>query len=99
MASRHYVSFANTYFHGYFLIKIFLAQKTVDIFETGSYGVPSKLQNPTVLGQSGPSSTQCSNPSWACRVCNLFGTNNYPPFRHRTQNQIFILTLYFFIFY
>ena len=35
------------------------------IFETGAYGVPSKSQNPTVLGQRGPSSTQCSNPSWA----------------------------------
>jgi hypothetical protein len=35
------------------------------IFETGAYGVPSKSQNPTVLGQGGPSSTQCSNPSWA----------------------------------
>ena len=32
------------------------------IFESGAYGVPSKSQNPTVLGLSGPSSTQCSNP-------------------------------------
>ena len=24
------------------------------IFETGVYGVPSKSQNPTVLGQGGP---------------------------------------------
>ena len=38
---------------------------TDGIFETGAYGVPSKSQNPTVLGQGGPSSTQCSNPSWA----------------------------------
>ena len=31
-------------------------------FETGAYRVvPSKLQNPTILGQGGPSSTQCSN--------------------------------------
>jgi hypothetical protein len=35
------------------------------IFETGAYGVPSKSQNPIILGQGGPSSTQCSNPSWA----------------------------------
>jgi hypothetical protein len=26
---------------------------TDSIFETGAYGVPSKSQNPTVLGQSG----------------------------------------------
>ena len=38
---------------------------TDGIFETGAYGVPSKSQNPIVLGQGGPSSTQCSNPSWA----------------------------------
>ena len=25
MASRHYVSFANTYFHGYFMIKIYFS--------------------------------------------------------------------------
>ena len=37
---------------------------TDGIFETGAYGVPSKSQNPIVLGQGGPSSTQCSN--WAC---------------------------------
>ena len=35
---------------------------TDGIFETGAYGVPSKSQNPTVLGQGGPSSTQCSKP-------------------------------------
>ena len=34
---------------------------TDGIFETGAYGVPSKSQNPTILGQSGPSCTQCSN--------------------------------------
>ena len=28
---------------------------TDDIFETGAYGVPSKSQNPTVLGQGGSS--------------------------------------------
>ena len=38
---------------------------TDGIFETGAYAVPSKSQNSTVLGQGGPSSTQCSNPSWA----------------------------------
>ena len=100
---------------------------TDGIFETGAYGVPSKLQNPIVLGQGGPSSTQCSNPNWACHCkevrfasflfgeftsmtvinpperklakrtsvhwCHLFGTNNYPPFRHTTQNQVFIPAL------
>ena len=34
---------------------------TDGIFETGAYGVPSKSQNPTILGQGGPSNTQCSN--------------------------------------
>ena len=28
---------------------------TDGIFETGAYGVPSKSQNPTILGQGGPS--------------------------------------------
>ena len=32
---------------------------TDGIFETGAYGVPSKSQNPTILGQGGPSSIQC----------------------------------------
>ena len=50
------------------------------IFETGAYGVPSKSQKLTILGQGGPSSTQCSNPSWARHWCHPFGTNNYPPF-------------------
>ena len=39
---------------------------TDSIFETGAYKVPSKSQNPTILDQGGPSSTQCSQPSWAC---------------------------------
>ena len=39
---------------------------TGGIFETGAYGVSSKSQNSTILGQSGPSSTQFSNPSWPC---------------------------------
>ena len=30
---------------------------TDGIFEIGAYGIPSKSQNPTVLGQGGPSST------------------------------------------
>ena len=38
---------------------------TDGIFETGAYRVPSKSQNPIISGQSGPSSTQCSNPSCA----------------------------------
>ena len=53
---------------------------TDSIFETGAYEVPSKSQNPTILGQGGPSSSQCSNPSWAFCWSHLFGTNNYPPF-------------------
>ena len=58
--------------------------------KTGAYGVPSKSQNPTVLGQGGLFSTQCSNPSWACHWHHLFRTNNYPPFRHSTQNMEFV---------
>ena len=68
---------------------------TDGIFETGAYGVPSKSQKLTVLGQGGPSSTQCSNPSWARHWCHPFGTNNYPPFRHSTKNQVFCPTLDF----
>ena len=72
------------------LVKITL---TDGIFETGANGVPSKSQNPTVLGQGGLSSTQCSNPTWACSWHHPFGTNNYPPFQHSTQNQVYFLTL------
>ena len=32
-----------------------LESLTDGIFETGAYGVTSKSQNPTVLGQGGPS--------------------------------------------
>ena len=71
---------------------------TDGIFETGAYGVPSKSQKLTVLGQGGPSSTQCSNPSWVCRWHHPFGTNNYSPFQRNTQNQIFIPALDFFYF-
>ena len=71
---------------------------TDGIFETGAYGVTSKSQNPTVLGQGGPSSTQCSNPSWAWRWHHPFGTNNYPPFRHSTKNQVFSPALDFLFF-
>ena len=38
---------------------------TDGIFETGAYRVPSKSQNPAILGQGGTFSIQCSNPSWA----------------------------------
>ena len=38
---------------------------TDGIFENGAYGVPRKSQNPSILGQGGPSSTQCSNPSYS----------------------------------
>ena len=40
---------------------------TDGIFEIGAYRVLTKSQTPTILGQGGPSSTQCSNPSWACQ--------------------------------
>ena len=50
------------------------------IFETGAYGVSSKSQNPIVLGQSGPSSSQYSNSSWACHWHHPFDIKNYPPF-------------------
>ena len=43
---------------------IYLITLTDGIFETGAYGVPSKSKNSTILGQGGPSSAQCSNPSW-----------------------------------
>jgi hypothetical protein len=45
---------------------------TYSIFETGAYKVPSKSQNPTVLGQGGPSSTQCSHTSRAYQVLILY---------------------------
>ena len=68
---------------------------TDGIFETGAYAVPCKSQNLTVLGQRGLSSTQYSNPSWACHWHHPFGTINYPPFRHTSKNQVFSLTLDF----
>ena len=71
---------------------------TDGIFETGAYGVPSKSQNSTILGQGGPSSTQCSNPSWARPWRHPFGTNNYPPFRHSTKNQVVSPALDFLFF-
>ena len=58
---------------------------TDEIFETGAYGATSKSHNPTVLCQGGPSSTQCSNPSWR----HPFGTNNYPPFQPTIKNKVF----------
>ena len=60
---------------------------TDGIFETGAYGVASKSQNKTALGQGGPSSTQGSHPSWAGHWRHLFGTNSYPQFRHSTQTK------------
>ena len=74
-----------------------LKSLTDGIFESSAHGVPSKSQNPIVLDQGGPSSTECSNPIQACCWHHPFGTNNYPPFRHSTQNQVFIPTLDFFI--
>ena len=57
-------------------ISNYLNGLTEGIFETGAYGVPSKSQNPTVLGYGGPSSTQCSNPSWACHFATVLKTKN-----------------------
>ena len=72
---------------------------TDGIFKTGAYGVPSKSQNLTIFGEGGPSSTQCSNPSWAWCWRHPFGTNNYPPFWHSTtKNQVFIPALDFLFF-
>ena len=70
---------------------------TDGIFETGAYGAPSKSQNSTVLCQGGPSSTQCSNPSWAC-LC--IGTIGLAPtsLQPTIQNQVFSPELDFFIF-
>jgi hypothetical protein len=50
----------------------------------------------TILGQDGSACTQGSNPSWACH--DAIGSNNYPPFRHSTQNQIIIPKLDFLFF-
>ena len=58
------------------LIILILLPLTDGIFETSAYGVTSKSQNQTILGQGGPSSTQCSNPRWACLWHYPFGTNN-----------------------
>ena len=38
----------------------FIILLTDGIFENGAYRVPNKSQNPTVLGQGGPSSTSVS---------------------------------------
>ena len=48
-----------------FVLMNIMEALTDGIFETGTLGVLSKSQNPTILGQGGPSSTQCSNPVWA----------------------------------
>ena len=61
---------------------------TDSIFETGAYRVPSKSLNPTVLGQGGPCSTQCSHPSRACCWRHPFDT---------VHNQVFIPALIFFL--
>ncbi len=61
---------------------------TDGIFKSGACGEPSKWQNPTLSGQGGPSSTQCSNPSWACHWHNPFHTNSYHLFRQNTKNQV-----------
>ena len=58
------------------------------------YQVNHKTQS-LFLGQGVSSSTQNSNPSWAFSWHHPVGANNYPPFRHSTQNQVFIITLDF----
>ena len=68
---------------------------TDSIFDIDAYKVPSKSQNPTILGQGGRSSTQCLLSGWACCWRHPFGKNNYPPFGHSTQNQVFIFALNF----
>ena len=68
--------------HTYLCLLVFLVFLVIQItltggiFETGAYGVPSKSQNATVLGQGGP----CSNPSWVCRWHHPFGTKKLPSF-------------------
>ena len=93
--SRTY-QLALTMCHVHIIYKLFNWYLTDGIFETGAYGVPRKSQNPTVSGQGCPSSTQCSNPSWACRWHHPFGTNSYPPFGHSTKNQVFSHALDFY---
>jgi hypothetical protein len=63
--------------------------------KTGAYEVPSKSQIPTILGEECYSSIECLQASWACCWRHLFGTNNYPPFRHSTQNHVIIPSLDF----
>jgi hypothetical protein len=80
----------------FYLTHVFYSEVLTDaIFETGACGVPSKSQNPIVLGQGRPSSTQYSNPSWACHWHHWFGTIKYPPFRHCNKNEVFIPALDF----
>ena len=64
MASRHYMSFASTYFHGYFMIKIFLAHQKIVLYLTGGLLVISP---------------NWKEPKWKCSTfCGLSGTNTYP---------------------
>ena len=72
-----------------------LKNLTDGIFETGACEVPSKSQNPTVLYQCGPSSTQYSNHSWTFCWRHLFGTNNYTV--HKSK-YVFIPALDFLFF-
>ena len=68
---------------------------TDGIFDNGAYGVQNKSQIPTILGQEGSTSAQCSHTSWACHWRHPSGSNNYPPFQHSTQHQEFVLSLDF----
>ena len=60
------------------LVRICVNTLTDGIFETGAYDVPSKSQNPSILGQVGPSSTQRSAGHAAGAIC-LAPTATYLP--------------------
>ena len=47
-------------------VKIRLPVLTASVFETGAMAAPTILENPTVLGQGDPASTQWSHPSRFC---------------------------------
>ena len=89
----------NLWNHNFFFTKKSCFLLTDGIFENGAYarahGVPSKSQIQPFWVKV-PNAG--SNPSWACRWLHPFGTNNYPPFRHSTKNQVFIPALDFFFF-
>ena len=79
--------------HWIFLNKLVFVEMilylTDGIFETVAYGVPSKSQNPTVLGQGGSSSTQLNQTLDGHAVGTIhLALTNYSPFRRSTKNQV-----------